>query len=58
MLNQKNKISGGLVRLFSSSETVRHFNTSPEVFVEDPTVVSTYFNLFSQAQLNELANHR
>jgi len=57
MLSQENKISRGLTKLLSSERSIRHFKTSPEVFVENPGVISAYFDLFSQAQLNEFANH-
>jgi hypothetical protein len=53
---KRNKISSGLNQLLSR-EQVRHFETSPEVFVENPSVVNNYFNLFYQAQLTEIANH-
>jgi len=57
MLSQENKISRGLSRLLSSERSVRHFKTYPEVFIENPGVINTYFELFNQAQLNEFANH-
>ncbi|MCP4460428.1 MAG: hypothetical protein GY816_20760 [Cytophagales bacterium] len=57
MLSDENKISRGLSRLLSSDRAIRHFKTSPEIFIENPGVVSNYFDLFSDAQLNEFANH-
>ena len=57
MLSQESKISRGLSKLLSSDRSVRHFKTSPEAFIENPGIVNTYFDLFSQAQLNEFANH-
>ena len=57
MLSQESKISRGLSKLLSNDHSVRHFKTSPEVFLENPGIVSAYFDLFSQAQLNEFANH-
>jgi hypothetical protein len=56
MLVRENKISTGLMRLLTS-EPEHHFKTSPEVFVENPANVNAYFELFSQAQLTEIANH-
>ncbi len=56
MLNRENKISRGLSRLLSSKK-VNHFNTSPEIFIENPGTVNAYFNAFSEAQLTEIANH-
>jgi hypothetical protein len=56
MISRKVKISRGLSRLLKS-EHVNHFKTSPEVFVENPANIGLYFDLFSQAQLTEIANH-
>jgi len=57
MLSQESKISRGLSKLLSSERKINHFKTSPEVFVESPGVINGYFDLFSQAQLNEFANY-
>jgi len=55
MLFRENKISSGLSRVISGEP--RHFKTTPEVFIENPANVNAYFELFSQAQLTEIANH-
>ena len=46
MLSNENKISRGLTRLLSSDRAVSHFKTSPEIFVENPGIVSNYFDLY------------
>lgn len=56
MVSRKVKISRGLSRLLSS-DNVMHFKTSPEIFVENPANITNYLDLFSQAQLTEIANH-
>ena len=52
----KNKISRGLSRLLTSTK-VNHFETSPEVFIDNPANINAYFNSFSAAQLAEIASH-
>ncbi len=56
MLSEKVKISEGLHKLLASKR-VMHFAPTPEEFVENPKIVANYFNLFSRAQLTEIANH-
>ncbi len=56
MLVRENKISRGLSNLLSRKQ-VSHFETSPELFIENPRAVNAYFNSFSEAQLAEIASH-
>ena len=56
MIKSKNKISGGLARLLAD-ESVIHFETSPEIFLENPSYINAYINSFSEAQLIEIASH-
>lgn len=53
MGNRKNKVSRGLNRLLQSNRN-NHF-TNQDVFVSDPNMCNSYFDLFYQAQLTEIA---
>lgn len=55
MGDRKIKLSRGLARLLKSSQEP-HFGRTNDVFLDDPTVRNSYFDLFSHAQLSEIAS--
>lgn len=55
MGERKNKVSRGLSRLLKSRQD-RHFRRADDVFVDDPNVRNSYFDLFTHAQVAEIAS--
>lgn len=55
MLGRDIKISRGLSKLISANGA-GHFRTYSDVFVENPQFRSNYFEMFSKAQIVEIAN--
>lgn len=55
MLDRDIKISRGLNNLINGGNT-GHFRMYPEVFVDNPDYRSSYFEMFSKAQIVQIAN--
>ena len=55
MVLKRNKISRGLGKLLKRKE-VNHFENNSNIFLEDPLNRNRYMELFTQAQLAEIAN--
>lgn len=57
MLDRDVKISNGLHRLLTGS-TRGHFRPYSDIFVDDPQNRNDYFEMFSKAQIVDIANTR
>ncbi|RED97436.1 hypothetical protein [Marinoscillum furvescens] len=55
MENRKNKISNGLAKMLNQNQNSQ-FPTNQDVFVGNPSLRSSYFESFYQAQLAEIAS--
>ncbi len=55
MLTRDIKISRGLSKLING-ESVGPFQGYPDIFIENPQYRSSYFEMFSKAQIVEIAN--
>lgn len=55
MSNNNNKISVGLHKLLQS-KSVSHFENQNDIFLVNPQLSNSYLNLFSFAQVAEVAN--
>lgn len=55
MGDRKIKLSRGLARLLKSQQEP-HFRRTNDVFLDNPNVRNSYFDLFAHAQLSEIAN--
>jgi hypothetical protein len=55
MAGREIKISHGLLKLINGGAN-NHFETSPNIFLDNPSNRLDYFELFRKAQIVEIAN--